>query len=110
MMQTLSSLGILSLTNSNQMEIRENVVEKVTGGTSATHSFSANQGSVEPSPPNQDSLRRLEMMMPSIEPITMGIKLIHNPHQLLFLNKTLLHEFLKGDEDLHESILQVWYS
>ena len=109
-MQTLSSLGILSLTNSNQMEIRENIVQKVTGGTSTTNSFSANQGSVEPSPLNQDSLRRLEMMMPSIEPITMGIKLCHNPQQSLFLNNTSLHEFLKGDEELDESILQIWSS
>ena len=94
MMQTLSSLGILSLTNSNQMEIRENVVDKVTGGTSATHSFSANQGSVEPSPPNQDSLRRLEMMMSSIETTCICIKLSHDPYQMFVLSKTFIHEFL----------------
>ena len=110
MMQTLSSLGILSLTNSNQMEIRENVVEKVTGGTSVTHSFSSNQGSVEPSPPNQDSLQRLEMMMSSIESITMGFKLSHDPLCPLFLNKTSLNEFIKGDEELDETIMQFWCS
>lgn len=41
MMHKLNSLGLLSYTNSNQLEIRENEFQKLMTGTNAKEIFSA---------------------------------------------------------------------
>lgn len=79
MMHKLNSLGLLSYTNSNRMEIRENEVQKVTGGTSAKESFSANQGIIEPTPSKVDNIERLGMIIDSILNPCMSIKLRYDP-------------------------------
>lgn len=58
-MQKLNLLGLLSYTSSNQLEIQENEVQKVTGGTSAKEILSANQGSNEPTPSKVDNIKRI---------------------------------------------------
>lgn len=105
MMHKLNYSGLLNHTKSNQLEIQENVVEKVTGGTSTKESFSANQCSIETTQPKLDNIDRLSMIFESIPDPCLGITLSHDPIQLFVLSNDFIYEFFKGDEYLDNSVL-----
>lgn len=108
MMHKLNSLGLLNHTNSNELEIQENIVEKVTDGTSTKESFSANQCSNETTPQRLDNIERISMILESIPDPCMGITLSHDPSQLFVLSKSSTYKFLKGNEYLDNFVLQIW--
>lgn len=106
----MNSLGLLNHTNSNQLKIQQNVVGKVTGGTSRKESFSANQCSIETTLPKLDSIERISMIFESISDSCLGITLRHDPSQLFVLSKDSIYGFLNGYEYLDNSVLQILYS
>lgn len=79
MMHKLNSLDLLNHTNLNQLEIQENIIEKVTGDTSTKESFSANHCSIETTPLKLDNIERILMIFESIPGPCMCITLSHNP-------------------------------
>lgn len=108
MMHKLNSLGLLSYTNTNQLEIQENEVQKVTSVTSAKESFSPNQGSIELTSSKVDNIERLGIIIDNIPHPCMAITLSHNPTQLFVLSRIYVHEILLGHVYLDNSVLQIW--
>lgn len=51
------------------------------GGTCAKESFSANHGSIEPTPSKVDNIERIGMIINSIPDPFLGITLSHDPEQ-----------------------------
>lgn len=97
-MQKLKSMGVLNHQNPIQLDMPENVVEKVFMGCASTKdSCFASFQNIETTPPQLDNTQRLSSMIDEISDIC-KIKLKLEPTQEYMLHKSCLVEFLKGDD------------